>query len=225
MAVYVAAGHGRSYGRWSRVALRGLPAILDCGLWGAALASPAARTYALVTDLGNDLAYGASAAELVAWVTECVDRLAVMETNVVLTLLPAASLARLAPWQYYLFRALLFPTCRVPFRTLRERVAEVNAGLASVATRPPVTVVEPRAEWYGADAIHIRRSQGTAAWGEIVSRWDAPSGVAAAPGARPVWPRVSCRGMAAERRTILGIRRHRSQPSGTLPDGAPVSLF
>jgi hypothetical protein len=76
--VFVAAGHGRAYGRWSRVAIRGLPAIVDCGLWRALDRGTAPATYALVTDIGNDLAYGATAAELAGWVGTCVERLAAL---------------------------------------------------------------------------------------------------------------------------------------------------
>ena len=33
--VLVAAGHGRSYGAWSHAGVRGLPGIVDSGLWPA----------------------------------------------------------------------------------------------------------------------------------------------------------------------------------------------
>ena len=38
--VFVAYGHGRSYGVRSRVLIRGLPGILNCGLWPAPSANP-----------------------------------------------------------------------------------------------------------------------------------------------------------------------------------------
>ncbi len=220
-AIFVAAGHGRSYGRWSRVAFRGLPGILDCGLWPAAGAPRSARTHALLTDVGNDLAYGASPAALAGWVAACLDRLAALEAEVVLTLLPARSIARLAPWQYHLFKTLLFPGRRLPFPTIRARVAEVNERLAALADGRRVALVEPEADWYGADAIHLRRSRHPAAWRHVLSRWSpAPSGPAGEPS-----PPVACRGLRPAWRTVLGVSLRRPQPSAVLEDGTTVSLY
>ena len=74
--VFVAAGHGRSYGEWSRTMGRGLPGIVDCGLWPA-LASRRRENagVAVITDIGNDLAYGVSGARLAGWVETCIERL------------------------------------------------------------------------------------------------------------------------------------------------------
>ena len=55
---------------------RELPGITTCGLWDALAARPPARTAALVTDVGNDLLYGAPVAAILDWVAECLDRLA-----------------------------------------------------------------------------------------------------------------------------------------------------
>lgn len=220
LEVLVAAGHGRSYGRWSRVAFRGLPAILDCGLWAAADGAAGAATHALVTDIGNDLAFGATPVELARWVGACVERLEGAGAEIVLTLLPVRSLARLSPWRYHLFKALLFPGRRLAFPLLRERVAEVNERLAALA--PRVRLVEPDAWWYGPDAIHIRRGRQAAAWATVLSRWNAlPS--RAVPGV--AGSRVSCRWLAPELRTILGLRLRRAQPSAVLADGTTISLF
>ena len=77
--IYTAMGHGRSYGNWSRYFLRKLPGILQCGLWDALNESPAKdenqQTVALLTDIGNDLLFGMSPEELVAWVRDCVEKL------------------------------------------------------------------------------------------------------------------------------------------------------
>jgi hypothetical protein len=70
-----ALGLGRSYGLRSRVLFRSLPSILECGLWSRLSELPPASTTALVTDVGNDILYGASVGSLSSWVEECVARL------------------------------------------------------------------------------------------------------------------------------------------------------
>jgi hypothetical protein len=215
VAYFVAAGHGRAYGTWSRVALRGLPAIVECGLWPAAAAA-AGPTRALITDIGNDLAYGATPAQLAGWVQACLERLRAMDADVVLTLLPAVPLAGLAPWRFLLFRTVLFPTCRLPFRLLLERVTEVNDRLAGLAAARGAAVVTPDAGWYGADAIHVRRGGRVRAWSAILAPWGPPPG--------PLRP-LPCPGLAPAWRTWAGVPFHRPQPSGRLPDGTTISVY
>lgn len=218
----VAAGHGRSYGQWSRVLLRGLPGILDCGLWSRARWGGDLPTYALVTDVGNDLAYGAPAADVAAWVAACLERLRDLQADTVLTLLPGRSLARLRPWTYHVLKAVLFPGRRLPFPVVLARVAEVNARLRDLAAGAGVAVVEPDAEWYGPDRIHIRRSRRGHAWSAILGRWGGSHGPVEGPGAPPGFGRL--RG-APEYRTLAGIALRRRQPSLVLADGSGVSLF
>src|SRR5438270_1664562 len=73
LEVLAALGHGRSYGLRSRVFGRELPGITGCGLWGDVAARGPAETAALVTDIGNDLLYGASVPTILGWVAESLD--------------------------------------------------------------------------------------------------------------------------------------------------------
>ena len=70
-----ACGHGRSYGRTSCVFGRSLPGILECGLWDELSRRPALPTAALVTDIGNDILYGAGVDQIAAWVEQSLIRL------------------------------------------------------------------------------------------------------------------------------------------------------
>lgn len=219
MTVFVAAGHGRSYGQWSRVGIRALPGILECDLWAALAAAPPAPTYALVTDIGNDLAYGVAPAVLAGWVAACLERLD--GATVAMTRLPAASLARLPRWRYHLAKAVLFPGRRLPHGLLQARVAEVDDRLAELAARRGHALVEPRPEWYLPDAIHLRPRQRARAWAEML-RWRRGSPVPAGPPRPPRW-----RGgrPAPAYRRLAGVTLRRAQPSARLPDGTPVSLY
>src|SRR5712671_2746547 len=85
LEVLAALGHGRSYGLSSRILGRELPGIRQSGLWEALAAAPRAETAALVTDVGNDLLFGATVASILEWVSESLGRLAAVEARTVLT--------------------------------------------------------------------------------------------------------------------------------------------
>jgi hypothetical protein len=179
--------------------------------------------HALVTDIGNDLAYGAAPADLARWVDRCVERLAAVEADTVLTLLPERGLASLSRWQYHLVKAMVFPGRRLAFGTLQKRLQEVNQRLAELAHARALTLVEPAAHWYGFDRIHVHRRHVRAAWGEMLSRWQLPAARDATPRGLPALGRRHR--IAPEQRTVLGLTLRRPQPSAIFPDGTAVSAY
>jgi hypothetical protein len=164
----VACGHGRSYGTWSRfLFVRRLPGIVGCDLWGELAARPPRPTLALVTDVGNDLAYGVPVGEVAGWVEACLDRLS-PETEIVMTLLPLDRLERLSGRQVRLAAALLFPGRPAPWPGLLDRARELDGRLRRIGRERGARLVEPAAGWYGLDPIHLRRRARREAWSQIL---------------------------------------------------------
>jgi len=224
LEVLAALGLGRSYGAESRVLVRTLPSILDCGLWAELGRRPRRPTRALVTDVGNDIPHGRPARTIVAWVEECIERLhAAGADEIVMTDLPMAGLRRLPPLAYRLFRTLYFPGSRLPLPRAAAEAEAVSAGLALIARRHGVTLVQPRPEWYGFDPIHIRRRTRRDAWSEILGR----------PAARPGPLRVRlaeavecCRlQLRPERQRWLGMPQVTPQEGRRLRRGGRIDLY
>lgn len=222
--VLAACGHGRSYGMWSRfVFVRRLPGIVDCGLWQELSRRPPLPTVALLTDIGNDLLYGAGAGMIAGWVRTCLDRLAFQQAEAVLTLLPLGRLERLSSWQYLLARSILFPGRNVPWDAVRREARELDERLREAGREHEVRLVQPEASWYGIDPIHILRGRRNEVWRGILSQW-----TLASPG--PVegeWPARGRRlpAFGAEEFRLLGIRFARPQPALCFADGTTLSLF
>jgi hypothetical protein len=166
--VLAALGHGRSYGGPSRLVVRTLPGILQSGLWRQLSELPSAPTRALLTDIGNDVVYGHSAAQTLAWVEETIYRLQRFTNDIVLTDLPVANVRRLSPTMFLVFRSVLVPECRMSQRQVVAGLERVNDGVLELATAHQVRLLPLRPEWYGVDPIHIRRSQWRPAWQEIL---------------------------------------------------------
>ena len=220
----IAAGYGRSYGSDSHVLGRTLPSIADCGIWSALERRPVVSTAALVTDIGNDLAYGFSVEQIIRWVKLCIQRLAELDACIVLTQLPLDSLDALERWKYHFFRMLLFPQCRLSLELIRERAHELNAHLIELAQNQQLPIIRPRLDWYGFDPIHIRYRARGSAWREIMGPWnERPGGEDSYLGSVRTWCRLTC--MRPLRRTLFGIQQVKHQPCGVLGDGSLISLF
>src|SRR5262245_60042389 len=129
LEVLAAFGHGRSYGTRRRLLFRELPGIIECGLWDDLSRRPTAPTAALITDIGNDLLYGEEPDRIAGWVADCAGRLRDAGADAVLTPLPLANLAGLAPWRFLLLRSVLFPGCRLPFEVVLERARDLDGRL------------------------------------------------------------------------------------------------
>lgn len=170
--VRAALGHGRSYGVWSSVLVRGLPSIVGCGLWDDLRAAPPAPTYALLTDVGNDLMYGFPPDRIAGWVETCLDRLVESGAHVVVTRLPIARVERLGAWRYHATRASFFPLHRpVAWGDMLGRVRELDERVAGAAHSRGAAVVTPPLEWYGLDPIHIRWTRRAPAWSRVLAEW------------------------------------------------------
>jgi len=218
--IVAALGHGRSYGAHSRVVFRSLPGILESGLWRQLEALPAAPTRALVTDVGNDIVYGFSARQTVAWAEEAVERLQRFTNDIVLTDLPLASLRCVSRSKFLVFRSILFPSCRLSFGKVLQAAAEVNAGLAALAAARGIQLFRLNPEWYGLDPVHIRRSQWRRAWREILG---SPSKEGLDAGGRLEGLRLYF--APPERRWLLGVEQFTPQAGLQLPSGARVWLY
>jgi hypothetical protein len=221
--VVAASGRGRSYGQSTRMLGRALPGILGSGLWRDWEGRPELPTSALVTDVGNDIMYGVPPDELLGWVATVLERLRRAGSATIVTTLPRATLEGLGPRRYKVLRSLFFPRNRDVYELTLRRAETVDAGLRRLATEHAAELVEPPPIWYGFDAIHIRRSQWSTAWGALVAAWRPPREVprvAVAP-----WTWVAAQLWRPDERRLLGRRQVRAQPSVEYADGTRVSLF
>ena len=236
---YMAIGHGRSYGQWSKVFGRTLPGINECAIWEALSESNNHDTrvsdYALITDIGNDIPYGADIQQILDWVKLCVDKLQNEHDvqNIILTSLPVDSLATLTKTRFNIIRALLFPRSPITFASAIKNSTELNNELIRYATQenPAITFVPLSGRWYGLDPIHIRVKHWKQAWPEILLNWLHPNDNDPVkkfnnvkPKNRPInW--LYLRFLVPHYRRIYGIEQKQIQPSGHLRDGSTISMF
>jgi hypothetical protein len=219
--ILAALGLGRSYGLQSRVLLRTLPGILHSGLWTELKRRPPVATRAVVTDVGNDILYGAKPAQILAWVDECLSRLSEHTADITVTGLPVHSLKRLSTAKFLFFRSLLFPRCRLSQREVLEAVEDVAEGLARLAEARRLRFLRLDPEWYGFDPIHFRLGRWYTAWQQILE-------VEAAPGTRErvaVLETARLYSLFPEEQWLLGLAQRRPQTGRPLKHGGRIWLY
>ena len=177
LELFAAHGHGRSFGMWSRIGPRELPGIVQCRLWDELANSSLAEAppLALITDIGNDILYGADPQQIAEWVATCLERLRALNANIVMTQLPVASALSLSPARFQFFRRAFFPGSRLTLETVLSHAQRLNQLVIELGQKFDVPTPELRGEWYGVDPIHIRRRHRAFAWGELLSPWFAPA--------------------------------------------------
>jgi hypothetical protein len=218
--VFGALGHGRSYGARSRFAVRSLPGILESELWTDLFRLPASPTRGLVTDVGNDILYGFSASQTLAWTREAVDRLQALTPDIVVTGLPLTSIRELSRAKFLVFRSLLVPQCRLSLVQVVDAAERLHEGLVSLAEARGLRFCDLKPEWYGTDPIHIRPSLWQPAWQEILC------GDARAAQESMSWAEgVSLYLLRPKRRWICGVEQVSVQNGKTLRAGGKVWLY
>ena len=221
--IAVAAGRGRSYGQTSALLGRTLPGILPSGLWAALERAPAGPTYALLTDIGNDLVYGVEPERIIEWLATALDTLP-DDTRVSVSALPLDNLDRFPLAFLEVFRKTLFPSSNQPIAHLLQQAEVLDDLLRQLCAVRDIGVVEQPETWFGLDPIHYRLRHREMIWKRLLGPWIGIDGQHAAsskargrntpyPGA---WP---------ESFGVFGRRLGRRQPCVHLKDGTPVHLF
>lgn len=224
LEILVAAGHGRSYGNWSSILGRSLPAIRQCGLWEPFDRAPDTATWALVTDIGNDLLYEKPPERIAAWVEDCLTRLTSRGARVVMTELPLANLQGLSAARFRFFRTLFVPGCRLSQQELAERAHRLNELLLQLAESLRISVVASRSDWYGLDPIHIRYRHVRRAWSEVLAQWNRASN-SARRSRRSLRDAIMLRTRLPAERRLGRITQRHQQPAFRWSDGTTIGFY
>lgn len=231
--VIAALGHGRSYGAPSRVILRSLPGILQSGLWSALEQTcrnnrNPITPVALITDIGNDIIYGSSPAQILDWINTVVDRLRTRGADIAVTTLPIASLQRVPRWQARLVKMVTYPGKGPALDQALTRAVEVDQRVRALAAERDLHLIEQQADWYGFDPIHIRKRD----WPRAAAAMLAPLrpqqramniNRRLARGSLARWLRLRT-ALPLEFR-LAGLALGRPQPARRFPDNSVLSLY
>lgn len=222
--IFVAKGHGRSYGKVSSCLGKKISGIFSCGIWRAIEQEKSMPITAFVTDIGNDLAYEVPVETIVEWVEASLDRLLALGARVVLSDLPLEVIRQLSATRYRCFRAILFPQCRLDWREMLQRAELLSERLQEVTKSLEVPLFVGRKEWYGLDPIHPRRRCYPEMWAQLLALVaETSSGLSLL--RCPLATAWYLRRLRPESWSAFSFLRRASQPNGRLHDGSTISLY
>lgn len=223
--VLVAAGHGRSYGQYSQVLIRGLPGTISSGLWSNLDSANALPIYAFLTDIGNDIPYGYMPEQILEWVGWCVERLQRHAAQIIMTNVPIALIEPLSERHYRIIRAIFFPFSRLSRREVVDRARVVHRGLMEMASSKKFELCEQEPSWFGPDVIHVLSWRRKEAYRCVFERLSATNA-----SREPVEGKAEHAAAWKQRprfayKKVLGRELRYQQPSGQLADGTTVSMY
>jgi len=224
LSIYVAKGHGRSYGMESTFFGKKIPGIFQCGIWQALDEQKKLPTAAWVSDIGNDLAYEVPVEKIIQWVFGCVDRLLALNARVVLSDLPIDVLRTVGESRFRLFRAMFFPGCRLDWQELLHRAEQLSQRLYELARERKTPVFSVPNAWYGFDPIHPRRIHLVPLWRSLLDA----GGVNVSETTFTNKTRAMdwyLRSLRPECWSTFSFCRRANQPNGRLHDGTEIALY
>ncbi len=223
--LYVAFGYGRSFGIKSGVFGRDLPSIKDCGIWEALAARPPherdAPTYALITDIGNDLLYQVPPDEIARWLEYALRKFRELGAKISIVQIPKANVEKVTRLQFFLLNRIFFPGRNMQPDDMRARAMRLAAHVERLAREYGATLVDQKPEWYGFDPIHYKIWWWPRAWASVLGSWQETALVPVA--AFRQWLYLRSRGPA--QRWFFGREQRYAQPHGRLSDGSTVHVY
>ncbi len=225
--VLIACGHGRSYLGSSRIPFRELPGIVECKLWDDLAQRDALPTKVIVTDIGNDILYGAKVDEVLRAIEVCVTRLTDAGAEIAMTGLPVSGLPSLGPRRFEIFRQLFFPRCKYTLDEVKRLACELDQRLEELACDYTCHWLAMNREWYGFDPIHLRNAHAAYVWQLVVDLLrDEKQLKNKRESVGRAWRRWwQCQTATPATRKLFGSEREFEQPSMRLDDASCVSWY
>jgi hypothetical protein len=159
----IVAGHGRSYGASTSVLGRRLPGIRQA-VWRDHFSGHHSARYALLTDFGNDLFYGATIFQLQQWIEESLTILHREKVKLTMTGLPLEAIQGCQKAKFFLLRTIFFPKTKLKFCDAIRGAETLDEVIRALSKTYRASYIQPSLQWYGVDPIHIRRDCYADAW-------------------------------------------------------------
>jgi hypothetical protein len=126
---------------------------------------------ALITDIGNDIAYSQSPEKVVEWVSSLVGRLQEGGYRVVVGGIPSESLSQLHPTLFQTFAKFYYAEGTVSQQLVTRNLEEVELGVRDMCLARGLSYVDLDPQWYSYDRFHLKNSACSSYWQTLLQSY------------------------------------------------------
>ena len=170
LSVLVACGPGRAFGAKAGMLGARFAPISHCGVLEALETDGSGEgweTWALITDIGNDVLYGIPVDLLHEWLEQFTDSLRSKGARVGITALATDRLMAISERRYQLVLRAMCPRHRLGYTEARSALADFGRVIDLLGDKAGVKILPVQSHWYGFDGIHLRQG----CWKEAAATW------------------------------------------------------
>lgn len=157
LEIGLACGPGRSYGLRAGNPLATYRPLRE-------IEFPHPPQLAILTDVGNDIAYSQRPDTTAGWVAQLATRLQTQGAQVVVTGLPLESLKGLPDWLFWLLRTFYYANQKATKLDLLQRLADLEGALREMAQERGYLFLPVDPSWYGLDRFHLHSARYYDCW-------------------------------------------------------------
>ena len=162
LEIGLACGPGRSYGLDAGNPLNRYRALKSIDF---ELPTPQPnKCWALLTDVGNDIAYQQSPDTIIAWMGDLAAFLEKRGYKIRMTGLPAETLSTVPPWMFKLLAWLYYSKRDLQQSELNQALWDVEGGLQELCEKRGYPFIPTQPHWFGIDHFHLRPSCNREYW-------------------------------------------------------------
>jgi hypothetical protein len=111
---------------------------------------------AIITDVGNDIAYSQDPQKVVRWVESLTAHLEAEEYRILVGGIPVTSLSRLNPRLFQALARLYYPDGRMSLSKVVEDLSQLERGLHNLCRDRNYPLISVQPEWYTFDNFHLK---------------------------------------------------------------------
>jgi len=163
-----AMGPGRGYVIRGGIFNVTYPPILNCGILETARNKRKKNqpVVALITDIGNDIMYGASPEEIIAGLQYLLNTFDEFATNIFITSIPIDLKNDIGEFYFRILRQIFFPKSPAEYSQTSKTIEIVNQFILQ-SSNAKISVIDDMQQFCGIDKIHYSLLKSHLAWSHI----------------------------------------------------------
>ncbi|MBT3515073.1 MAG: hypothetical protein HN474_07140 [Nitrospina sp.] len=177
-----AMGPGRGYVSRGGILNAVYSPILDSGIFEALRKKRIKnqQIVALITDIGNDIMYGASPDKIIGGLQYLYNFLDTFETNIFITSIPVDLENDISELYFNILRKIYFPNSPVSYSQASNNIKSINQFILESSSQR-ISVIDDMKPFYGIDKIHYSILKSQVAWSHIAEKLTASFNINFAP--------------------------------------------